>query len=393
MDNKILVIDDDDLARESIVAYLSDSNFDVLEASGGEEGIRRFKEQKPSLVISDLKMPVMDGINVLEELQRIDPEISVVVISGAGAMQDVVRALRSGAFDYLIKPILDLHVLEHSVQKGLERTRLFRENRRYREALERTNHKLAENLLTLERDQAAAKQVQLSFFPKPTQVHSGFSFSHEVKPSLYLSGDFVNYFEIDQTRIGFYLADVSGHGASSALVTLMLKNFTDRLQRRFLKGMDRIIIDPGLTLSAINHEMLSLDIDKHLAMIFGIIDTSNQVLSYSVGAHFPPPILVTKDGGQYLSGRGLPIGLFPEATYEVGKVPLSESFLLFLCTDGILEVMPQAGIEKKQQLLLEKISQGYHTLSALLKVLGVTDVTDLPDDIAIMTARKGVITY
>ncbi len=132
----ILTIDDEEMLRESIVAYLEDSGFKVLEAENGREGLEVFRREKPDMVLTDLRMPEVDGMEVVAAVNREAPETPVLIISGMGAVNDAIGAIRAGAWDYILKPIRDMAVFEHTVRKALERSRLMRENRRYRENLE-----------------------------------------------------------------------------------------------------------------------------------------------------------------------------------------------------------------------------------------------------------------
>ncbi|MBP7230191.1 MAG: response regulator, partial [Moraxellaceae bacterium] len=213
----ILVIDDEPVVCESLAVYLSDSGFKVNTASSGDEGLALFRNIQPDLVICDLRMPLVDGLDVLKAINSESPETPVIVVSGQGSMNDVVTALRNGAVDYLFKPLIEMEVLEHSVRRALERGYLLKQNRQIREQLERS-------LALLKEDQEAGRRVQLRMLPPTPHVfNEDCHFSHRIIPSLYLSGDFVDYFRMGPDRIGFYLADVSGHGASSAFVTVFLK--------------------------------------------------------------------------------------------------------------------------------------------------------------------------
>ncbi len=133
---KILTMEDDSLVRASIVAHLEDSGYQVFEAANGREGLEVFHREKPHLVLLDLRMPVMDGIDVLAVIARESHETPVIVVSGMGTVGDAIKALKFGAWDYFTKPIHNMAVLEHAVNKALERAALLRENRRYREHLE-----------------------------------------------------------------------------------------------------------------------------------------------------------------------------------------------------------------------------------------------------------------
>lgn len=133
---QVLTIDDEKYVRKSIRYFLEDCDYEVLEAENGREGLEKYFSLMPDMVLVDLRMPEVDGLEVLSKIHNHDPETPVIVVSGNGAMRDVVEALRLGAWDYLIKPISDLSVLKHAIDKALERARLLRENRRYREHLE-----------------------------------------------------------------------------------------------------------------------------------------------------------------------------------------------------------------------------------------------------------------
>lgn len=133
---RVLIIDDEAIIRDSVSTYLQDSGFAVFQAGDGREGLERFREISPDVVLLDLRMPRMDGLEVLESIAGQLDQVPVIVVTGAGVLQDAVAALRLGAFDYVTKPIVDMAVLEHAVNRALERTRLLEENRRYQAHLE-----------------------------------------------------------------------------------------------------------------------------------------------------------------------------------------------------------------------------------------------------------------
>lgn len=138
----VLTIDDDQAVRESLANFLEDFGYGVLQAEDGEHGLEVFAAEHPDLILVDLRMPRMDGLQVLARIQELSPETPVMVVSGAGDIRDVVEALRRGAWDYLVKPIQDMNILLHSVQTCLERARLQRQNREYQQSLEESLEKL-----------------------------------------------------------------------------------------------------------------------------------------------------------------------------------------------------------------------------------------------------------
>ncbi len=132
----VLIIDDDHLACQSISDYLAACGFVPLRAENGRKGLEIFRQEHPDVILVDLCMPEVDGLEVLSAVTQASPEIPVIMISGTGVLQDAIETLRSGAWDYIPKPIADMAVLKHAVCKAIEKAELLRENRRYRENLE-----------------------------------------------------------------------------------------------------------------------------------------------------------------------------------------------------------------------------------------------------------------
>ncbi len=179
-DAVILVVDDEDIIRESIATYLEDSGFTVLQANDGRLGLDVFRSSLPDLMLLDLRMPGMDGLDVLAAVTKEYPDTPVIVVTGAGVMKDAVEALRLGAFDFITKPIINMEILEHAVRAGLEWSRLQIENIKYREhleqeikartadleertaALETSNQKLKKEMVERQRTEEALRQSESS---------------------------------------------------------------------------------------------------------------------------------------------------------------------------------------------------------------------------------------
>lgn len=128
---QILIIEDENAIRRVLGKILSEESkdYNVSEAVDGLEGIELIKDKDYDLVLCDIKMPKMDGVEVLEAIKKIKPEIPVVMISGHGDLDTAVNTMRLGAFDYISKPP-DLNRLLNTVRNALDRKSLVVENKR-----------------------------------------------------------------------------------------------------------------------------------------------------------------------------------------------------------------------------------------------------------------------
>lgn len=386
----LLVIDDDDVVRQDIATHLRNSGFDVLQANQAGQGLELLGLHQPELVLCNLQMSDLDGLALIRQIAGIAPGIPLIVISAAGDMRAVVEALHAGASDYLLKPLLDLAVVEHVVKRSLEQTRLRLENQRIHERLEAANRELHNHLQELKDDQVAGHQVQLNMLPQTPWTSGVYEFQHRIIPSLYLSGDFVDYFRVSETQLAFYLADVSGHGASSAFATVLLKFMTTRLlyEQRRQDGNGPIAFKPSDVLAHINRSLISCKLGKHVTMLGGIIDEQQQTLTYSIGGHLPLPVLYTDGQARYLEGKGRPVGLFADAVYQDHLISLPDRFTLTLCSDGVLDCLSGATLKEKELQLPRLIEEADGKLKALMAKLNLQSGKVMPDDISLMMLSR-----
>ena len=131
----ILVIEDDPDGRRSVVEAIRDGGFDVLAAESGRQGVDIACRKPVSVVLSDLKLPDIDGLTVLDDIRRAKPELPVLIMTAYGSVDSAVRALKQGAYDYLVKP-LDLDELQTKLGRALETSRLRTQVATLREAMQ-----------------------------------------------------------------------------------------------------------------------------------------------------------------------------------------------------------------------------------------------------------------
>ncbi|MDP4284260.1 MAG: sigma-54 dependent transcriptional regulator [Bacteroidota bacterium] len=124
----ILIIDDEIAIRKTLTEILGYEGYKIDEAADGEEGLKKFKEKNYDLVLCDIKMPKLDGIEFLEKAKEINHEIPIIIISGHGNIETAVEAVKKGAFDYISKPP-DLNRMLITLRNAMDKTTLVAETK------------------------------------------------------------------------------------------------------------------------------------------------------------------------------------------------------------------------------------------------------------------------
>ena len=370
----------DAVSHEALKSVLTKESVGLLEVSGSVAALEAVDELAPDIVFTT---PLKEDENWLATISdRVKPN-PVVAFSSDSSNSQVVQALRQGASDFFVLPIEEPEYLVRSVLRQLNKAKVIADSQYFRDELE-------QSLALLQEDQQAGRHVQQKMLPPNEVVINDYRFEYRIKPSLFLSGDFIDFFKISESLSMFYLADISGHGASSAFVTVLLKNMTNRLLRNYNRGSSFHILSPTDVLSRINTELLDTGLGKHLTIFVGLLDRIENTLQYGVGGHFPMPILQQNGKAEFLAGSGMPVGLFDDAQFDGRIVELEEEFCLTLFSDGILEIMDQPDLKAKENVLLETAARGYDDLQDLANALGVDQVEEAPDDIAALCVSRVV---
>lgn len=385
----ILIVDQDANAAAQLAADLAEAGRRVIVADNSVDMLNAIKSNSPDLILSDLRFIASSENSILPVLKESAPEIPIVVLSAHTTGADVLHALKYNVVDFVFKPATDRLALEAAIKKGLDVGKRAKDTRQYILQLQEQNLELDSGLKIMKDDQEAGRLVQLKMFPVSHREFGDIQAEYYLIPSLLLSGDFVDYFRISRGHVGFFLADVSGHGSSSAFVTILLKTMFNRMRRRHKLGEEPIMTSPAKVLSRVSGEIAAMGLGKHVAMFYGVIDLATNILSYSAGGHYPPPILVNgSDVVELNDVKGLPLGLFENAIYQPRQIQLSDEYSLVVFSDGILELLPQSSLAEKEQFLVELIKKGNHTISDLIRALSLEKYKDVPDDIAIMTISR-----
>jgi YesN/AraC family two-component response regulator len=158
MDKRILLVDDEAGIRKVLGIFLADSGYTVYTAENGEEALRKFRELGPPIVLTDIKMPDMDGIELLQHIKAESPDTEVIMFTGHGDMDLAIKSLKYEATDFVTKPIND-DVLDIALKRARERIVMRRQLREYTEDLERLVDEKARKLIEAERMAAVGQTV------------------------------------------------------------------------------------------------------------------------------------------------------------------------------------------------------------------------------------------
>jgi DNA-binding NtrC family response regulator len=145
-DHRILIVDDEPLTRQSLYEILKFEGYKVNTANNGLEALESIEKSPPDIMITDMKMPGMDGIELLKQVKLKGLDIAVILITGYGSIETAVEAMRKGAFDYITKPILDSEI-KVVIQKIINQQELIKENRLLREKLAATSRQQFHNII------------------------------------------------------------------------------------------------------------------------------------------------------------------------------------------------------------------------------------------------------
>ncbi|HPB68716.1 MAG TPA: sigma-54 dependent transcriptional regulator [Candidatus Omnitrophota bacterium] len=134
----ILIVDDEPLIRESLYEILRIDGFLAMMASNGEEALEEISNKRIDIVLTDMKLPNMNGLDLIVKIKEISPDTEVIMITGYGSIETAVEAMKSGAYDYVTKPIND-HEIKLMINKIVERKEVLQENQDLREIIAEVN--------------------------------------------------------------------------------------------------------------------------------------------------------------------------------------------------------------------------------------------------------------
>lgn len=342
---RVLIADDSAFNRKTLARFLQWAGItQVAFAENGADVLERVESFDPDLLLLDTAMPQMDGIAVCRAL-RADPrwhDLPILMQSALNSDQLRTVCFHAGATDLIAKPINPGECIAR-VRYHLERRSMVQELRAFRERVER--------------ELRQARAMQLELVPGPAELaalseRNGLSIDPVFRASDEIGGDFWTAFEFDGTRVGVFVADLSGHGIAAAINAFRLHTLLARTPPEDLR-------DPARLLGQLNARLEEiLPVGQFATAFYGVIDRADDSLLYaSAGA--PGPILGTRDRHRFrtLDSAGLFLGAFPEAEYENRRVRLAPGDTLFLYSDGLSEAFGDDGTMLGEDGLVALVEQ------------------------------------
>ncbi|NLP08903.1 SpoIIE family protein phosphatase [bacterium] len=350
--SRILIIDDDSHVRRLFMQFLQREAYLLDEAASGRQGLEKISENSYDLVITDLQMPEVDGLQILNAARQKDQDVQVLIVTGFGSITTAVYAMKIGACDYLTKP-LQSDALLIKVSQALERRRL-------RSVMREQECRLNEQTRLFQDDMELARQVQASLVPAvfrsaelEVRVH--------YRPMLGIGGDFADVYEDGHGLVYLSVVDVTGHGIAAALVV-------NRVYSEL-----RVHVQAGCSPRQILHRLNDFfmqtftGISLFLTMICVRCDLKKKKLVYAGSAHpaglllstSPPSAATLISQNRILGFSSLPVDQWIEQ--EIAYTPGDR---LILYTDGMVETENSRGEPLALEGLLH-IAQTCRSLPAI----------------------------
>ncbi|QIZ75660.1 response regulator [Ferrimonas lipolytica] len=277
----VLIVEDDPVFRQLIGDYCRKQGMNIDEAEDGQVGLERFAANRPDLMLVDLSMPRMGGQEFLAELASLAPEVPSIVITGNKAMSDVVDALRHGAWDYLMKPLTDLHILHNAMTDCLRESGGIEANTSLPEPTLKPTESftLNDNYDALRNDPHTAQLVQAQLFPAPElhgmRCHFGYSL-YKCEP---VSDRLCDGFEADNDHFCTYLAHISPESTANAFVSVLIRSFFNQKLKRYRQGGSTAILEPYSMLCYLNEQLVKSGLNCSIEIVYVVLDQRSKRIS------------------------------------------------------------------------------------------------------------------
>lgn len=314
----VLIVDDEEEIRENLSDFVEYQGFSVLQAGDGAQALEILETREPDLIISDLMMPAIGGIQLLQELAARKIDIPVVIMTAFGTMEYAIEAMKNGAADFLAKPI-DLTYMLKVMNKVLANSAM--------------QQKIREQQIQLEDDLRHAAVIQRCLLPDPIE-NPYLSMHYRYEPLIAIGGDYMTVQQYSPQEVTVALYDVCGHGVSAALTASLINN---QLQQRLAERRP-----PSNIINLLNR-FIATNIDEtsmFVTMAIVSIDLEEGRLIAANAGH--PDLLVWRrqtNELESIASHMPPVGMIPRILGKINEsaLDIASGDRLILYTDGFLE--------------------------------------------------------
>ncbi|MCY4365573.1 MAG: SpoIIE family protein phosphatase [Chloroflexi bacterium] len=379
---KILVVDDEPdlepLVLQRMRRRIRAGQYSFVFAHNGVEALEVLRQEEDiDMVISDINMPQMDGLTLLEQIPKVDPNVRSIIISAYGDMKNIRTAMNRGAFDFVTKP-LDFDDLQLTIDRTLAHLV------EWREALSSRDR-----LVSLENELNVAAKIQQSILPTEFPRGGDYAVFASMEPAREVGGDFYDVINLDNERIGVAIADVSDKGVPAALFMMS--------SRTLLKGSAIGTYEPGDVLKEVNDILCEgNEAMMFVTLLYAIYDTKSGKLTYANGGHTTP--YVRRADGTVIAlpfTGGIAIGVMEDLEYSQDDFEMLPGDAAFFYSDGVSEAMnregEEFGLERMAEVLANTPSQNPMDINEAMFAAVRAFAGDTPqsDDITCLTLCRG----
>ncbi|MCH4293870.1 response regulator [Shewanella sp. 3B26] len=282
-DVSVLLVEDDPVFRRVVASFLDSRGAMVTEADDGVQGLDWFRRQNFDVVLADLSMPNLGGLDMLREMYRLDPAMPSIVISGNNVMADVVEALRIGASDYLVKPVSDLYIIEQSIRQSLGNQ--VQQGSEIQDLDELSRVELEENLKVLEQNTEAAKHIQKELFPASQVLYPQARIDYSLYKNDGISAFFIDSTMADSEHLVFYMAHFHPEDNRAAFASVLLRSFVNHKLKAYRNGVSSAVIEPYNMLSYLNERIVKSGLEITVDIVYAAIELKHFRASISQAGH------------------------------------------------------------------------------------------------------------